>query len=463
MEIHRTNAIQYAHDQRDRFLKDLREYASIPSVSTDPNAVADIQRTAEWTAAHLKSIGMSRVEVMPTGGHPVVYAELLKAGPKAPTLLVYGHYDVQPAEPLELWESKPYEPTVRGEHIYARGIADMKGQVLAAMDAIEAVVRTSDPNNPLPVNLKVIIEGEEEIGSPNLALFLRTHKDLLASDLALNPDSGILSADQPTITHALRGLAYFELRVYGPKHDLHSGTFGGTVYNPAQALCDLIAGMHALDGKITLPGFYDSVRLLSREERAELKRLPTGEDYFLEQTGAPALWGEPDFTPGERTGARPTLEVNGLLSGYTGEGSKTVLPAWAMAKLSMRLVPDQDPSAVHQQLLRYMEAHTSPSIRWEVKSLVGNPAAISDRDSQGVKALTKAMETVWGKRPLFRREGGSVPVVTEFKEILGIESVNTGFSMPGDNAHAPNEQLHLPTWYRGIDALIHFLFNLSEG
>jgi acetylornithine deacetylase/succinyl-diaminopimelate desuccinylase-like protein len=453
----RTTAIDYAHRNRARFLEELKDYGTIPSISTDPNAKVDMQRAAEWTAAQLRTLGMSNVQIFPTAGHPVVYGESLGA-PGKPTVLVYGHYDVQPAEPLELWESGPFDPQVRGEHIYARGITDMKGQVLACLKAIEAVVRTS----ALPVNVKFLIEGEEEIGSPSLPAFMAAHKDLLACNLALNTDTGILDADLPSITYALRGLAYFELRVTGPDHDLHSGVFGGVVHNPAQALCELIAGMHDAEGRVTLPGFYDKVRPISTEERDELARLPTDEAYYLRETSAPALYGEAGYTHTERNGARPTLEVNGLLSGFTGEGSKTVLPSKAMAKISMRLVPDQDPDEVHQQLLRYLEAHAPSTVRWQVIKMAGGPASISDRHSPGVQAFSKAMETVWGKRPVFKREGGSVPVVTLFQQLLGVESVNTGFAMAGDNMHSPNEKLHLPTLWRGVDAIIQFLFNLGE-
>jgi acetylornithine deacetylase/succinyl-diaminopimelate desuccinylase-like protein len=374
-----------------------------------------------------------------------------------PTVLVYGHYDVQPAEPLELWESGAFEPTVRGENLYARGASDMKGQVIATIAAIESIRETGQ----LPVNLVFIFEGEEEIGSPNLGKFIRDHKKLLSSDFALNPDSGILAPDIPSITYALRGLAYFELNVYGPDHDLHSGLFGGIVHNPAQALCELVAGMHDADGRITLPGFYDKVRALDAEERAELARLPVNEGTYKRQTGVKNLWGEAGYTAVERLGGRPTLEVNGLLSGFTGEGSKTVLPGKAMAKISCRLVPDQDPQGVYQQLLKYLEANAPDTIQYEVIQLAGGPASISDRNSLSVEAMAKAMEQVWGKRPVFRREGGSVPVVAQFQHILSIETVNAGFGLPDDNYHAPNEKLHLPTWHRGIDTLIHFFYNLS--
>jgi acetylornithine deacetylase/succinyl-diaminopimelate desuccinylase-like protein len=285
--------------------------------------------------------------------------------------------------------------------------------------------------------------------------------ELLKADFCLNPDSGMMGKDYPTITYGLRGLVYFELRVYGPEHDLHSGLAGGVVHNPAQALAELIAAMHDAHGRITLPGFYDSVRTLSAEERADLARLPNTEAEYLRQTGVPALWGEPEYIPAERTGARPTLEINGMLSGFTGPGQKTVLPAWAMAKISCRLVPDQDPDAVFEQLKRFLAEKAPKTIRWELDKLSGAPASISDLDQPGVKALQKALEAVWGTRPLFKREGGSIPVVSLLQNTVGAESVLFGASLPEDNVHAPNERLHLPTWYRAIDAIIHFFCNLK--
>ena len=453
----RSTAIEYAHANSARFLAELIDFGSIPSISTDPTAKADMQRAAEWVAEQLTRLGANNIKIFPTPGHPVVFGEMLNAGSRAPTILVYGHYDVQPVDPIELWQSGPFTPEIRGENIYARGITDMKGQVMASLKAVESVLSAG----ALPVNLKFMIEGEEEIGSPSLVPFMESHKDLLACDFALNPDTGILDPDIPTITYALRGLAYFELRVFGPDHDLHSGVFGGAVLNPAQALCELIAGMHDAQGRITLPGFYDKVRALEAEERAELARLPMGEDFFLRTTGAPALYGEAGYTPVEHVGARPTLEVNGLLSGFTGEGAKTVLPAWAMAKISTRLVPDQTPEEVHQQLLQYLQANTPSTVSWTLAEMHGGVPSISDRNSIGNQALTRAMESVWGRRPIYKREGGSVPVVTQFQNILGVESVNTGFALPDDNMHSPNEKMHLPTWYRGIDTFIHFFYNLA--
>jgi len=458
MNDRRDAALQYAHENRPRFLDELKEFVRIPSVSTDPGAKGEMQHAAEWVAEQMHGLGMEKVKIYPTAGHPVVYGELLKAGADKPTALIYGHYDVQPAEPLELWHSPAFEPTQRGDNLYGRGASDMKGQVVISLKAVESLVR----NGGLPINVKFIIEGEEEVGSPSLGDFIAAHKDLLACDFAINPDTGMMGADIPTITYGLRGLAYFELRVSGPDHDLHSGQFGGVVHNPAQVLCELIAGMHDEQGHITLPGYYDSVRPLDAEEREELGRLPTDEAFYLKQTGAPALDGEAGYTPVERVGARPTLEVNGLLSGFTGEGSKTVLPARAMAKISMRLVPDQDPEEVHQQLLRYLEEKSPGTIRWELIKMAGGPASITDRHLPAVQSLEKSLEAVWGKPASFRREGGSVPVVAQMADILGVDSVLTGFGLPDDNLHAPNEKIHVPTFYNGIDAFIHFLSNLAE-
>jgi len=453
----REKALQYAAGNRPQFLKQLKELISIPTISTDPEHVPDLKRGAEWIADKLRQIGLENVATMPTDGPDVVYGESMEAGPDAPTMLVYGHYDVQPADPLEMWESEPFEATQRGDNLYARGASDMKGQVMASIFAIEAV----KGNGGLPVNVKFMIEGEEEVGSGNLEVFTREQKELLACDFALNPDAGMIAPDLPTITYALRGLAYFEINLTGPNHDLHSGQYGGAVRNPANELARLIAGMHDEKRRVTLPGFYDSVRALDKAERAELSRLPMDEEFYLKQTGAPVLWGEEGYTPVERTSGRPTLDVNGLFSGYTGEGSKTVLPAKAMAKVSMRLVPDQTPEEVHEQLVQYMEENAHPGVTWEVEMLSKGPASISARDSAESKALSAALETVWGVRPLYKREGGTIPIVAYMQNVLGAESLLTGFSLPDDAIHSPNEKVHLPTLYKGIDALIHFICNLA--
>ncbi len=453
-----TQALDYAHQNKQNFLDQLIELCAIPSVSTDPEAKPDMQKTAQWVADKLTSIGMEHVKIMPTAGHPVVYGDHLHAGDDAETILVYGHYDVQPADPVELWDTPPFEPTVKDGKLYARGASDMKGQTLAGIYAVESALKQGS----LPVNIKFMIEGEEEIGSPNLGAYIAKNKDLLACDFALNPDAGMLGADSPTIPYALRGLAYFEIRVQGPAADLHSGIFGGAVLNPANELARLVAGMHDENGHITLPGFYDSVVELSEQEREELSRLPMGEDHFYKLTGAPKLYGEKGYTPVEQTGGRPTLDVNGFLSGFTGEGSKTVLPSKAMAKVSMRLVPNQHPDEVEKQLRQYLEENANPGITWELIKHAGGPPSITPMDSEAVKALAAALETAWGKKPLYYRVGGSIPVVAQMEEILGVPSVLSGFGLPDDNLHAPNEKLTLAPWYKGIDAFINYLYNLAK-
>jgi acetylornithine deacetylase/succinyl-diaminopimelate desuccinylase-like protein len=451
-------ALEYASKNRTRFLDELKQFISIPSISTNPAARLDMQRAAQWVADQLINLGMTEVEVMPTGGHPIVFGESLIAGPDKPTVLIYGHYDVQPAEPLELWNSPAFSPTQRGENLYGRGASDMKGQIVVSLKSLESLVQTVG----WPINVKFLIEGEEEIGSPNLEQFIISNKERLACDFAINPDAGMISADLPTITYGLRGLAYFELRVSGPQQDLHSGLFGGAIHNPAQVLCELIAGMHDEVGRVTLPGFYNSVQPIEVSERAELARLPMDEEFYLNQTGVPALYGEKGYTHDERVGARPTLEVNGILSGFTGEGSKTVLPAEAMAKISMRLVPDQNPDSVHQQFCEYLKTSAPKTVNWKVIKLASGPSSITDRNIPGVLALCKALESTWGVHPVFRREGGSIPVVGLMQKELGIESVLTGFGLSDDNLHAPNEKIHLPTIYRGIEAFIRYFSILAE-
>ncbi|MBL8058895.1 MAG: dipeptidase [Anaerolineales bacterium] len=452
-----TQSIAYAHQNHARYLAELQELVRIPSISTLSEHKPDIQRCADWVAGQLRGMGFAGVAIMPTAGHPVVYGEWLNA-PGKPTVLVYGHYDVQPVDPLNEWKAGPFEAVVRGDDLFARGASDMKGQVHAFLKALEAMLKHGE----LAVNVKVLVEGEEEIGSPSLGAFIAAHKALLKCDVVLNADSGILKPDLPSLIYGLRGLAYFELWVHTASQDLHSGTFGGTIHNPAQALCELIAGMHDAEGRITLPGYYDRVRTLSADERAELARLPHNDAEWLTMTGAPALWGEAGYTTVERFGARPTLEVNGLYSGFIGEGSKTVLPAKAMAKLSMRLVPDQDHEEVERQLRAYLAAHAPAGVRWELKALAGGPAALVERDSAYMRAAVAALESTWGVRPVFERAGGSVPIVSLLQKQLGVDSILMGFGMRDDNIHGPNEKQHLPNYYRGIEAFIRFFANLAE-
>jgi acetylornithine deacetylase/succinyl-diaminopimelate desuccinylase-like protein len=452
----RQQAIDFSKKNYARFLDELKSFLSIPSISTDTDRNADMLKAADFLVAALKGLGFEKARIHETKRHPVVFAQKNCGKPDAQTVLIYGHYDVQPVDPIELWQSDPFAPQQREEHLYARGGSDMKGQIWAALKSIESIRSAGD----MPVNIKCIFEGEEEIGSPNLDAWIAENTELLACDVVLNPDTGMLAPDVPTIVYGLRGLAYFEIKVHGPAHDLHSGLYGGVVHNPANVLASLIAGMHDQDGRVTLPGFYNKVIPLSAEERAQFERLPFGDEDFLKQTGSEKLWGEKGFTSLERIGARPTLDVNGIYAGFTGEGSKTVIPAWAMAKISMRLVPDQDPAEIRESFKKYIDDHLPDGLHWDFKEHAANKACLVDLNSPAVHALAKAQETVWGIPPVYKREGGSVPVVLTMQNLLGVESVLTGFGLPDDNIHAPNERLHLPTWQRGIECLIHFFLNL---
>ncbi|HMN13159.1 MAG TPA: dipeptidase [Bellilinea sp.] len=454
----RTKAIEFAERQEDKTVNELIDFLTIPSVSTDPEHKKDMQKAAEWLEGKLKSLNMDAVHIIPSPLHPFVFASKKSKNVNAPTVLFYGHYDVQPPDPMDLWQSEPFKPEVRGDHLYARGSSDMKGQVVACLKAVQSVLEVGD----LPINVKFIFEGEEEIGSPSLIPFLRENKDLLKADITLNPDSGMLSPDEPTLTYALRGLSYFELRVYGPSHDLHSGIYGGAVHNPAIVLSKLIAGMHDKNAHITLPGFYDKVRKLSAKERRQLAKLPIVDSRLIDQTGSPAMYGEKGFSSVERLGARPSLDVNGLYSGFIGKGSKTIIPSYAMAKISMRLVPDQKASEIREMLVKYIESNIPATVRWELDQFgIGNPS-ISDVNHPAAKAMAKAQKQVWGVNPLYKREGGSVPIVGHMQEELGMDSVLTGFGLPGDNIHSPNERVHLPTLQKGVLALINFIYNYAE-
>jgi acetylornithine deacetylase/succinyl-diaminopimelate desuccinylase-like protein len=453
----RNLALFYATSNFDKFLSDLKQLISIPSVSTEVDHIADVKHCAETIAQKFTSLGIEHVQILQTPKHPIVYGDYLHAGNSQPVVMIYSHYDVQPVDPIELWNTSPFEGVQKGEYLFGRGASDMKGQFIACLSAIESIMKTGE----LPVNIKFLIEGEEEIGSPSLHQFLVDHTDLLKSDVVLNPDAGMIAPDMPAIIYGLRGLAYFEIRVFGPNRDLHSGSFGGVVHNPAQVLCDLISGMHDADNKITLPGFYDAVLPLSELEREEFRRLNMDDAYYAAQTGVSQIAGEKGFTSAERIGARPTLEVDGFLSGYTNPGAKTIIPAKAMAKISTRLVPNQDPKKVYEQLLEYMKQKAPKSVRWEVELIsTGNPS-ISDINLPESKALAKAFESVYGVKPIYKREGGSVPITADIQELLGIDSVLTGFGLPDDNIHSPNERLHLPTWEKGILSLIHFFFNVQ--
>jgi acetylornithine deacetylase/succinyl-diaminopimelate desuccinylase-like protein len=370
--------------------------------------------------------------------------------------LIYGHYDVQPEDPIDEWNSDPFSPTQVDDNLFARGASDMKGQVIATFSAVEAILKTGD----LPFNVKFLIEGEEEIGGIHLDSFIEENSELLACDFFLNPDTGMFAPGVPTITYALRGLSGFELRIHGPDQDMHSGVYGGAIHNPAHVMASLIAGLHDEKGRVTLPGFYDKVLPLDEEERQELNKLPLTEDFYLQRGGVKALFGEEGYTPVERTGARPTLEINGLYSGFIGEGGKTIIPAYAMAKVTCRLVANQDPGDVYEQFKEYLEENVPETVTWELSPPSKSFPSLSNRKSKWIEAYATAAEAAWGKRPLFKREGGSVPVVAQIQQILEVDSINIGFGLPSDNIHGPNEHLHIPTFYKGIEALVHFFFNL---
>lgn len=451
------DALNFAHGAQETTLVRYTQLLSIPSVSTLHEHKKDVARAAEWLAAELRRLGAAKVEVIPTSCHPIVYAERIEA-PDRPTILVYGHYDVQPVDPVNEWHSDPFEPTVRGENLYARGASDMKGSLVAFLAALEAIAESGN----WPANIKFLLEGEEEIGSPSLSDFIEQNRDRLKADAMLNLDGGIHSPTQPSIVYSLRGLAYFEVEVWGPRQDLHSGLFGGSIHNPLQALCDLIAGMHDTQGRVALPGYYDKIRPLDSEERNALARVPVTDEQWKAMAGVPALWGEEGYTTVERVGARPTLEVNGIIGGFTGEGAKTVLPARALAKISMRLVADQDPAEIGDQLRAYMRQHAPKSVTWEVRELSHAPCAIMDRKSGFMRAAVQALTETFGVEPFFKREGGTVPIVGMMQKNLGIDSIMLGFALPDDGIHGPNEKQHLPTLFKGVDTYIRFLNTLAE-
>ena len=442
------NVIDYINTHRDRYVEELKSYLAIPSVSALPQHQADVRRCAEWTADELRRIGMQNVRLIETPGNPVVYADWLGAS-GAPTILFYGHYDVQPVDPLDLWESPPFEATVRDGEIYARGAADDKGQVFMHFKAIEAHLKQ---NGRLPINLRVILEGEEEVGSANLDDFVKGHKEELAADVVVISDSTMFDRGVPSITYGLRGLVYFQIDLRGTKSDLHSGSFGGAVANPAMVLSQILAQMKDKGGRVKIPGFYDDVRPLRDEERAEFKKLPFNETRYRKDLGAPKLFGESGYTTLERVWTRPTFEVNGLLSGFTGEGAKTVIPAVAMAKVSMRLVPDQDPDKIAKLFEAYVAKVAPKTVEARVTRMHGGKPWMTEFDNRFVQAAGRAIEKGFGKAPVFNREGGSIPVVATFQEILGLPSVLFGVGLPDENAHAPNEKLDLGNFHGGIIA-----------
>jgi len=443
---------------RARHLEELTAFLAIPSISSDPERKADVLKCAEHTAGLLRAAGISDVQLVPTAGHPIVFGKWSGA-PGKPTVLVYGHYDVQPVDPLDLWEREPFKPWVKDERIVARGSADDKGQIFAHIKALEAIHKAE---GRFPVNLKIIFEGEEEVGSPNLGNFLKTRRSDLQGDVVVVSDTQMWAEGVPAITYGLRGLCYLEIELTGPNRDLHSGTYGGVVANPAEILTRLIGNIKDARGRIQILGFYDKVRNLSAEERRSFAEVPFDETQYKSELGVAELWGEAPFSPLERAWARPTFEVNGIVGGFTGVGAKTVLPAKASAKLSMRLVPDQDPDDIAGLVENYFHQTAPKSVTVKVTRHHGGKPAVVDLKSRFMTATARALKEAFGREPLYIREGGSIPIVADFKELLGLDTILVGFALPDARTHSPNENFHLPTMFLGMESLVRLYHNLAE-
>lgn len=441
----------YQEKNKDRFLNELFDLLRIPSISAKSEHKPDMMKCAEAIKQRLLDAGADKVEIYETKGHPLVYGEKI-IDPSKPTVLVYGHYDVQPAEPLELWKSKPFDPEIRDGKIYARGSCDDKGQMFMHVKALEILTKT----NTLGNNIKFCIEGEEEIGSPNLGDFVKTHKELLKADCILISDSSMISIDTPSLDIGVRGLSYIEVEVTGPNRDLHSGVYGGAVANPITILCKIIASLHDENNHITIPGFYDDVVEATKEERELMARAPYNEKEYMDDLGVKALWGEKGFSTNERTGIRPTLEVNGIWGGYTGEGSKTVLPSKAFAKISARLVPNQESDKITELLIKHLEKITPPYVNLKASLHHGGEPYGTPIESKAYQAAAKAVEATFGKEPIPVKGGGSIPICALFEKELGIKIVFMGFGLDSDNIHSPNEKFDVANFYKGIETIPYF-------
>jgi acetylornithine deacetylase/succinyl-diaminopimelate desuccinylase-like protein len=450
------NLDAYIKTHEERFLNELFDLLRIPSVSADPKFDADVRRCAEEVKKRLVEAGLDKVEICPTDGHPIVYGEKI-TDPSKPTVLVYGHYDVQPADPVELWHSGPFEPVIKDGMIYARGSADDKGQFYMHVKAVEAMMK----NGGLPCNVKVMIEGEEEVGSKHLGVFVKANKERLKADVVLISDTAMIANDVPSINTGLRGLSYVEVEVTGPNRDLHSGVYGGAVSNPINALCEMIASLHDADRRITLPGFYDTVQELSAAERKALAEAPFDETAYMKDLDIDAVRGEKGYTSEERSSIRPTLDVNGIWGGYIGEGAKTVLPSKAFAKLSMRLVPNQKSEAITKLFQDHFVKMAPPGVRVVVRPHHGGEAAVTPIDSQAYLAASKAMEETFGKKPIPTRGGGSIPIVALFEAELGLKTVLFGFGLDSDNIHSPNEKYGVFNYLQGIRTIPRFFHHFA--
>jgi acetylornithine deacetylase/succinyl-diaminopimelate desuccinylase-like protein len=452
-------AVSFAKDNQQRFLGELKDLLRIPSVSTAPEHKDDVRRAAEFVANDLRRMGMENVEIIPTKGHPLIYADWLHAAGK-PTVLCYAHYDVQPAEPLNEWISPPFEPTERNDNIYARGAVDDKGQLWMELKAVEALMKGH--GGKLPINVKFIIEGEEEVGGESIAAYVRKEKAKLKADFALVCDTELFAPNLPTLCVGLRGLVYTEIEAKGAMTDLHSGMYGGAAPNPLFALIEIISKLKDSKGKILIPGFYSKVKAPTKAELAAWKKLPFKEDHYRKtEVGSKVLTGEPGYSVLYRTWARPTLEVHGMPGGFVAAGAKTVIPARASAKVSMRLVPNQDPDDILKRYLAFVKKHTPKGIELNVKVYSKGPACVVSTDNRFIKAATEAMHDVFKKETVFIRSGGSIPIVTDFQDVMKLPSVMMGFGLPDDNLHAPNEKFHIPNFYRGIESIIRFFEKLG--
>lgn len=437
-------AFDYLGSTEQQRLDDLKTFLAFPSVSAKSEHAGDVAECARWLADYLRRIGF-QVQVYQTKKHPIVYAEYI-SGPKAPTVFYYGHYDVQPPEPLALWTTPPFKAEVRDGYIYARGAADDKGQTFAHIKGLEALLRTG---SALPINVKFLIEGEEEIGSLNLVQFLTEHKEKLDADVAVVSDTAQFNKDLPAITYGLRGLAAFEITVYGPSRDVHSGTFGGAIPNPVTVLCQMVAQLHDKKGKVAVPGFYKDVKTLSKFEKTQYKRLPFNAAKYKKSLGVIGLQGESGFSVFEQTWDRPTCELNGITGGYQGEGSKTIIPSKASCKITCRLVPNQKPKDIAAKFQKYIKQIAPKSVKVEVEFRTGSPGVVVPTDGPWLEAASRAIKTGFGKTPVFMKEGGSIPVVGDFKRILGIDTLLIGFSQSDDNIHSPDERFRVVDFERG--------------
>lgn len=451
------NTQAFIKKNKDQFLEELFDLLRIPSISADPAYNDDVAKCAEVIKTHFEKAGADFAEIVPTKGHPVVYAEKM-IDESLPTVLVYGHYDVQPADPIELWSKPPFEPYIKDEKIYARGASDDKGQMYMHVKAFEAMVK----NNELPCNVKFMIEGEEEVGSENLGTFLVENKEKLKADVILVSDTGMISNENPSITTGLRGLSYVEVEVTGPDRDLHSGLYGGGVANPINILCDMIAQLQDENNRITIPGFYDGVEEVSQEERSEMARAPFSEEEFKDEISISNVFGEKGFSTLERTSIRPTLDVNGIWGGYTGEGAKTVIPSKAYAKISMRLVPGQDFDNITNLFKNHFESIAPDSVKVEVHPHHGGKPAVTPIDSKGYRAASLAMEKTFGKRPVPLRSGGSIPIVALFEEVLGLKTILMGFGLSSDAIHSPDEHYGVFNYIKGIQTIPYFYKYFTE-